>query len=247
MTNNLPFVFFDLGETIINLRDTIKVLARRIAVHYPRLLAVSPEIATSWFVDFARSVPRDETAPFRTQYAIGAAVLHRHLLARGVAIDERMAGAILQEAWDEWQTVARLCEGVTKEWLHRIRDLSAGVGAVTDGDEDDVHRLLERTELLGFFDSVTTSESVHAYKPSPRLYHAAMKSLKAVPERSLFVSDSVLDLVGASAVGMTAAWFRQKPPQEEAKLPSGTVLVRRPALLNDVLMHFTKTGTFALP
>ncbi len=247
MTFRKPFVFFDLGETIINITDTIAVLSAFIRDGCPELVPAAVDVAGLWFIELARSVPRDESMPFKTQYQVGTEVLHRLLLTRGVEIDERSAGRILRRAWDEWQSRARLCDGVTKEWLHGVRELSAGVGAVTDGDEGDVHRLLEQTGLLSYFDSVTTSEAVQAYKPSSVIYHAALDSLRAPPNRSVFVSDSVLDLVGASAVGLAVVWLRSESSSESSTVPPGTLQLRQPVELNPVLSQFARTRRFEVP
>src|SRR5438309_184569 len=202
------------------------------------------DCAKSWFVGLGSSVPRDPGAKFETQYEVGKKVLMRVLRANGVPGDESDAGRLLGPAWDRWQEQARLCEGVTKEWLRDIGLLSAGVGAVTDGDEADVRRLLDKMALSRYFDSVTTSEAVKAYKPNPVVYRAALASLDAVPQSSLFVSDSVLDLEGAHAVGMTAVWFHHVPPDDATTLPPGTVSVIRPKDLDRVLARFAETGSF---
>src|SRR6266702_2426893 len=138
-----PFAFFDLGETIVDLTDTIQVLARSVT----RKHHIAPEgavsLATEWFIKVADSIPRAESQQFETMRELGSRVLADLLGARGVSVDGSAASRLLRGAWDEWQMQARLCEGVTKEWLDEIRGLSASVGAITDGDEDDVSRLLE--------------------------------------------------------------------------------------------------------
>jgi len=241
-----PHVFFDLGETIVNLRDTIGVIASFIGTSYPSIARRSADCAKSWFIGLGSSVPRDPVAKFETQYDVGRRVLVRILRENGVSADEADAGRLLRTAWDSWQERARLCEGVTKEWLREVGLHSAGVGAVTDGDEADVRRLLRKMALTRYFDSVTTSEAVKAYKPNPVVYRAALASLAAVPRSSLFVSDSPLDLQGAHAVGMTAVWFHQKPPHDEGRLPPGALRVTQPKELNQIIVRFTESGRFEI-
>jgi 2-haloacid dehalogenase len=240
-----PFVFFDLGETIVDLKDTIRVLARLVAGHYPTAALWASELAKDWFLELAQSLPRKENEPFETQEQVGTRVLTRLLQARGVSSEATEAGRLLRRAWDEWQSHARLCEGVTKEWLVQIRGLSAGVVAVTDGDREDVARLMEKTALDSYFDFVITSEEVRAYKPSPRVYRAAMDRIKAPADCSIFVSDSPLDLLGAAAVGMGCAWLSRSSGGEPEVLPEGTVRLRRPSDLNPVLVRFRDSGRFA--
>jgi len=239
-----PYVFFDLGETIVNLRDTIGVIASFIGTSYPSIAMRATDCAKSWFVGLGSSVPRDPGAKFETQYEVGKKVLMRVLRANGVPGDESDAGRLLRTAWDRWQEQARLCEGVTKEWLRGVGLLSAGVGAVTDGDELDVRRLLQRMALSRYF--VTTSEAVKAYKPNPAVYRAALASLGAAPRNSLFVSDSALDLEGAHAVGMASVWFHRRPPDNAGRLPPGALQVTQPTELNRVLVRFAESGRFEI-
>jgi len=241
-----PHVFFDLGETIVNLRDTIGVIASFIGTSYPSIARRATDCAKSWFIGLGSSVPRDPVAKFETQSDVGRRVLVRILRENGVSADEADAGRLLRTAWDSWQDRARLCEGVTKEWLREVGLHSAGVGAVTDGDEADVRRLLHKMALSRYFDSVTTSESVKAYKPNPVVYRAALASLTAVPRSSLFVSDSPLDLQGAHAVGMTAVWFHPKTQDDEGRLPPGALRVTQPGVLNQIIARFTETGRFEI-
>ncbi len=242
-----PFAFFDLGETIVDLTDTIQVLARSVT----RKHHIAPEgavsLATEWFIKVADSIPRAESQQFETMRELGSRVLADLLGARGVSVDGSAASRLLRGAWDEWQMQARLCEGVTKEWLDEIRGLSASVGAITDGDEDDVSRLLEKTHLRAFFDSVTTSEEVHAYKPSPRVFLVALNSLGADAYRSIFVSDSPLDLRGAAAVGMACAYLPRGSALRQVAFPNTVIKLRRPRDLNDVLIQYAKSGRFEVP
>ena len=120
------------------------------------------------------------------------------------------------------------------------------MGAVTDGDEADVRRLLEKMSLSRYFDSVTTSEAVKAYKPNAVVYHTALASLGALPRNSVFVSDSPLDLEGAHAVGMATVWFHHAPGEAAGRLPNGAMPITEPRELNRILVRFSETGRFEM-
>jgi 2-haloacid dehalogenase len=241
-----PHVFFDLGETIVNLRDTIGVIGSGIAESYPWIAGRAKDCAKSWFLGLASEVPRDSTAKFETQYEVGRRILARVLRANGVDTNETEAGRVLRAAWNRWQDRARLCEGVTREWLSEVGQLSAGIGAVTDGDEADVRRLLEKMGLSKHFDSVTTSEAVRAYKPNPVVYRTALASLGANAHDSMFVSDSRLDLTGALAVGMTAVWFHRDAADEATRLPPRAFQVAHPDGLSRMLARYNEIGRFEM-
>jgi 2-haloalkanoic acid dehalogenase type II len=233
-----------LGETIVNLTDTIRVLAELVASNHPSAARVAPLAAKEWFMELAQSVPREESQPFETQEQVGTRVLTRVLRARGISIDTAGASLLLRDAWNRWQDQARFCEGVTNEWLNEVRTLSAGVAAVTDGDSEDVRTLLEKMGLKSCFDSVTTSEDVRAYKPNPRIYREALERMGAPASRSLFVSDSSLDLLGAASIGMGCALLERNRRKKDSALPKGTFLLRTPNDLNPILVQFTEFGRF---
>jgi 2-haloalkanoic acid dehalogenase type II len=241
-----PHVFFDLGETIVNLRDTIGVIASEVAASFPSVAGRAKDCAKSWFIGLASEVPRDPAAKFETQYEVGRRILARVLKDNGVNVSEPEAGRVLRRAWDRWQDQARLCEGVTKEWLRDVGQLTAGLGAVTDGDESDVRRLLDKMGLSKSFDSVTTSEAVRAYKPNSIVYRSALASLNADAHKSVFVSDSLMDLTGAIAVGMTAVWFHRDTPDQETRLPPGAFQVAHPDGLSRILARYNKVGRFEM-
>src|SRR6266571_3062067 len=98
-----PFAFFDLGETIVNLTDTIQVLARLVGREY----RIAPEealpLATNWFVKVADSIPRTESQPFETMRGLGSRILVDLLVTTGVSVDGSAAGGVLRRTWDEWQ------------------------------------------------------------------------------------------------------------------------------------------------
>src|SRR2546428_13764767 len=89
-----PHVFFDLGETIVNLRDTIGVIASFIGTSYPSIARRAADCAKSWFIGLGSSVPRDPVAKFETQYDVGRRVLARSLREYGVSPGEAQTGAV---------------------------------------------------------------------------------------------------------------------------------------------------------
>jgi putative hydrolase of the HAD superfamily len=66
-----------------------------------------------------------------------------------------------------------------------------------------LRELLAREALLGHFSGWAFSDEVGAYKPSPRMFEAALGALGAEPAESLHVGDlRRTDVAGAAAMGM---------------------------------------------
>ncbi len=68
--------------------------------------------------------------------------------------------------------------------------------------------LLERLSLAAYFDVVVVSASFGQSKPSPAIFHEALRLLGLPPESALHVGDSLSeDWEAASAAGLSALWL----------------------------------------
>src|SRR3989441_10305279 len=87
----------------------------------------------------------------------------------------------------------------------RILDALDGVprAVVSNADHEFLLDILERNGLR--FDAVITSESAQTYKPRPRIFEAALESLRVGPRDVIHGGDSLMaDVGGASRFGMRA-------------------------------------------
>src|SRR2546428_3177911 len=71
--------------------------------------------------------------------------------------------------------------------------------------------LLDNPQRDGLrFDAVVPSESAQTYKPRPRIFEAALESLRVRPNDVIHVGDSLLaDIEGASRLGMRTVWVNR--------------------------------------
>lgn len=78
------------------------------------------------------------------------------------------------------------------------------------------------------FHTIIDSEVVGHLKPSPEIFHVALRDLHAEPWQTVFVGDSLQrDMVGARAVGMAHVWLTQQPtPAGGACCPNDPVAHR---------------------
>jgi len=239
-----PFVLFDLGETLVDLRELLVSLGANVAGKYPALRPDAAEIVRRWIVEGSRAMPRDAGQVFVPEFEVASGVMGQLLRERKVRVTDAEAGTILREGWDDFETRVRFVGGVTEEWLKEIRSLSAGLGIVTDGDRENVDRLLRRLPLAPYFDVIVTSEDVESYKPNAPIYQKALESLGAPAERTLFVSDSAQDLRGAAALGMATCLFGRPLIDTSSDLPEGSLHLADPRGLAAILEQFAATGRF---
>jgi 2-haloalkanoic acid dehalogenase type II len=239
-----PFVLFDLGETLVDLKELLVSLATNLANRYPNLQAEVGDIVRRWIVVGSRAMPRAPGQPFAPEFEVASRVMAQLLRDRGILLTDAAAGTILREGWDDFETRVRFVGGVTEDWLREIRELSAGLAIVTDGDRENVERLLRRLPLAPYFKAIVTSEDVRSYKPNAPIYERALRALGASPSRTLFISDSAQDLRGAADLGMATALLGRPLIDVSNELPSGSLHLAEPRQLPAILQQFARTGEF---
>lgn len=241
-----PFVLFDLGETLVDLKELLVSLATNLANRYPNLQADVGDVVRRWIVEGSRAMPRAPGQPFVAELEVASRVMAQLLGERGVHLSDAEAGTILREGWDDFETRVRFVGGVTEDWLREVRGLSAGLAIVTDGDRENVERLLRRLPLAPYFQAIVTSEDVRSYKPNAPIYERALRALGASPSRTLFVSDSAQDLRGAADLGMATCLLGRPPIDVSSDLPSGSMHLYEPRQLPAILQQYARTGEFRI-
>jgi len=95
------------------------------------------------------------------------------------------------------------------EILGKLKDRSYKLGIVSNFDES-LPQILEKFNLINYFDIVIASSLVGVEKPNPKILQIACSSLKVNPRRSLYVGDHPLDVFCAKKAGMDVAWICEK-------------------------------------
>lgn len=98
--------------------------------------------------------------------------------------------------------------------------------------------ILERFELMPFFDAVLISGEVGYRKPHPTVFERLLAELEVAPEELLFIGDNVSDdIAGARKVGIRPVWTsyvfqlkgrfsRRLSDEAPARPPDGTLEIR---------------------
>ncbi len=91
-------------------------------------------------------------------------------------------------------------------------------------DNQELHKVLFNNKLQ--FDAIVTSEIVQAYKPSKKIFDAALSFIDTQIEDVVHVGDSpVQDIAGAKQVGMQAYWLNRHNKDFPANLPQPDKIV----------------------
>jgi 2-haloalkanoic acid dehalogenase type II len=239
-----PDVMFDLGGTLLDLRPLLgafaEVLVERTGVPPRHALRISRRCA----LETADALRRAQGRRFLPSHEISARVVARVLKDFDLRVAMKRSRTLVRKAWTTYTDRAELCADVDRRLLRSVRRASNAVGLLTDADVRDVGRILRGLRLRPYFDSVTISEEVGAYKPHPRIYEAALESLDAAPERTLFVSDSAADLRGAAALGIATAHVRRDFDTGGGRLPARTIRLRDLQEVRAIVRRFPHVGRF---
>src|SRR3989442_3649489 len=182
-----PFVFFDLGGTLVDLRGIVTSMANSLQVAHVR----GPvPLALLWATKTAERLPCGVGPNFRPEREIATDVLAELLRERARANALEESTRLVREAWDGYVRRCALQEDVSVAWLQSLRSNVAGLGIVTDGDTEAVTRVLSHTKVGALFVSRTISEKGRSFKPDGPMYSTAIAVLWSATAESLLAVSS---------------------------------------------------------
>ncbi|WP_096202903.1 HAD family hydrolase [Bacillus sp. FJAT-45350] len=111
---------------------------------------------------------------------------------------QKKAGAIHKRI----MSTQELRQGVI-DYLEEAKKLGVKIGLASSSNEAWVLNLLNRFDILGYFDTICTGDMVERAKPYPDLYEAALKNLQVNKHEAIAFEDSVNGLLAAKAAGLS--------------------------------------------
>ena len=84
------------------------------------------------------------------------------------------------------------------------------------GDVSNVHRLLDKGKLDGYFHPILVSAAEGIRKPHGGLYKKVLRAWKLPPEQIIMIGDSLMeDILGAQWAGMHQIWLKEHVDTQE--------------------------------
>lgn len=106
-------------------------------------------------------------------------------------------------------------------FIEAITHAGLQLGVITNGPADKQRRKLEVLGLYGRLGVALISDAIGLAKPDPRIFQRAAEALGVAASDCVFIGDNPeKDVLGATAVGMRAVWFRARMPWPEGPSPA---------------------------
>ncbi len=210
----LHAITLDLDDTLWPMAPTLQraeaSLQAWLRQHAPATVAAHDRSA--WLA-LRRAVVQDRPDWAHDLSALRQETIRRALLAAGD--DPALAGTAFEVFFEERQRVALFADV-----LPALARLAARwpVVALSNGNAD-----VQRVPGLGrFFHAALSARDLGLAKPAPAVFAAACQRAGALPAHTLHVGDdAALDVDGALAAGLQAAWVRRAGGPDTGT-PSGT-------------------------
>jgi 2-haloacid dehalogenase len=82
---------------------------------------------------------------------------------------------------------------------------------LTNATEQSARALLHHAELIRFFETIITVDTIQTFKPNPAVYELLVNCVQQPKEKVWLVSANPWDVIGARAFGMKSAWVQRDP------------------------------------
>ncbi len=195
--SSVKAVLLDLGGTLVSTTEIPEVYRRMLEAHG---ITRSVEEISHAQKEVEKQLDIQELAVLFEEYWIRWNLL----ILRRLGIEEN-AKALAQKIADRWWNYADvMLYPDVEETLQKLRAMGLKIGIVTNGLKSDYRQILEKVELLDFFDVKVGIDNVGKMKPHRDIFLYALNKLEVSPSETVFVGDELIaDYEGAKKAGLT--------------------------------------------
>lgn len=129
--------------------------------------------------------------------------MHNHKIGKDFLKLKKDVLSIMEKYEMESAKTTQLLPGVL-ETLQTLKKMKLKLGLFTVNSKKATERILSTFRLKPYFTTVVTRDSVSFVKPNPIHLETALKALKAKPEKTIVVGDSIMDMKSAQELDIFA-------------------------------------------
>ena len=200
--NRIKAIFFDLGQTLIELSSLRLCMHDSLEKHLPQLTIDLNKLTYMWGHETHKLYMEHREKNFINAMEINFLTLNTILKTHKINTTDKLTYTIVKDAWQGFVKNNKLYPD-TIPTLNKLRKSGYKLGLITDSDLDIANGIIQRHRLTDFFDVKIVSSEIKAYKPSPLLFNEAIKSAKCTSNEGIYVGDSEIDIKGAADAGLT--------------------------------------------
>jgi len=198
---NIKAIFFDLGQTLVELSSITFCMYDTLKKKLPRLNVDLNELAFSWGYETYKLFNDLREKEFITTKEMHLLCLNKLLKIHKIDISDKLAYSIVKNVWDDFIKNNKLYPD-TIPVLKLLKELEYKLGIITDCDLDVAEGIIRKHNLIDFFDVKVISSVIKSYKPDPLLFNKAIKLAKCTPCEGVYIGDSEIDIKGAKEIGL---------------------------------------------
>ena len=230
-------VFFDLDRTLWDFETNSELTLQHLFEH----LQLNRHIAE--FDQFLEVYKRENALLWKAYglNQVSKSYLRNKRFERTLAvfsIDNNQLVEQMSDGYIELSPKQKALHENAFETLDLLQNDGYQMHIVTNGFKEVQHTKLKESGLTPYFKTVICSEEIGKNKPSPEIFHYAMKQANANAKDSVMIGDDFeADVIGALNAGMHAIHYLPNASQLGSQEDSCTIsnLNQLPALLHRIL------------
>jgi len=204
MSNRIKVIFFDLGQTLVELSSLSSCMCNSLKKHLPRSNIDINKLAYNWGHETHKLFMEYREKEFITTKEVHFLSLKKILKTEKINIADKIARITVEDVWQDFIKNNKLCPDVLPV-LNQLKQSGYKLGLITDSDLNVANGIIQKHKLTKFFDIKVVSSLIKTYKPNPIIFNEAIKLAKCTPEEGIYVGDSEIDIKGAKDVGLITA------------------------------------------
>jgi len=109
---------------------------------------------------------------------------------------------LFREMWEVRSLTDIRLHAEVQPTLQSLKAQGLTIGLATAARGAWIQHVLRENGVAAYFGTVVTHADVQARKPAPDLLLECLRRLQAIPQRSMYVGDSPIDIIAAKAAGV---------------------------------------------
>jgi HAD superfamily hydrolase (TIGR01549 family) len=207
-------VFFDLGQTLVELSSLKLCMYDSLMKNLTQFNPDFNELMYKWGYKTHELFVKYREKDFIDIIEMHILGLKNVLENYEINIPNRLVHDMVDDVWYNFIENNNLYPNA-RNVLEKLIKSGYKLGLITNSELFIVNGILQKHNLIDFFDVKVISGVVKAYKPNPILFEIAIELGKCTPGEGIYIGDSEIDIKGAKKVGLiTVIICRNEIPEQ---------------------------------